>query len=254
MECDVWDYRFYGKGKPSNHTSRFTLPAYFGKKMNNIPYFQIYAVDFLTLTQKLSEKEIFLILTAVSEICLYGKTEIKIENFYTKIFYEKILKDLEKNKKKYLASVRNGRKGGRPPDNPQVSTGLSETEPKHNLGAKQQKQKQKHNKKQKIIKEKINKKEFGEFKNVLLSDEEYQKLFNLYFDKLDEALETLSVWKNNKNKKTTHNYGSLLKSQWVYKKVMEERSGNIRNENKDTIQSNDDVFRKILNKQEGLND
>lgn len=69
------------------------------------------------------------------------------------------------------------------------------------------------------------KKEYGEFKNVLLTDDEYQKLFNLYFDKLDEALECLSVWKKNKNKKSTHNYGSMLKTQWVYKKVMEEGGG-----------------------------
>jgi DNA-binding transcriptional regulator YhcF (GntR family) len=71
------------------------------------------------------------------------------------------------------------------------------------------------------IKKKINKKEYGEFKNVLLTDEEYQKLSNLYSNKLNEALEILSVWKKNKNKKTTHNYGTLLKTQWIYKKVFD---------------------------------
>jgi len=66
------------------------------------------------------------------------------------------------------------------------------------------------------------KKEFGEFKNILLTDEEYSKLLKIYItlDKLEEAFEKLSVWKNNKGKKSTHNYGSLLKSQWVYKEIM----------------------------------
>lgn len=74
-------------------------------------------------------------------------------------------------------------------------------------------------------KKKINKKEYGVFKNVLLTDGEYQELFNLYYDKLDEAIEKLSVWKDNNKKKNTHNYGVFLKSQWLYKAVMEQSGG-----------------------------
>jgi len=77
-------------------------------------------------------------------------------------------------------------------------------------------------KKSKEIKEDKNIKVYGEFKNILLAEEELAKLKLLYLSEsnLNKALETLSVWKKNKNKKDTHNYGSLLKTQWVYNKIM----------------------------------
>jgi len=80
------------------------------------------------------------------------------------------------------------------------------------------------NKVKKDKKDKKDKNIYGIFENILLSDEEYQKLLKIYIyeDVLEIAFEKLSVWKSNKKKKATHNYGCLLKSQWVYKQLVED--------------------------------
>jgi len=95
-----------------------------------IPYFQVYAVDFIALTRRVSNEEIIDIFNAISDHCLYGESDYKPSNKFAKTFYEKLLNDLKKNTKKYESSVANGRKGGRPRNNPQVSTGITQTKPR----------------------------------------------------------------------------------------------------------------------------
>jgi len=190
-----------------------------------IPYFNIYASDFKAFKDKLTPQEFYNLLDGISDICLFGFTDFKPITQYQKILFKKIQENLQKSSKSYNASVENGRKGGRPRKNPQVISRLENEKPKTNLDETNKKEKKRKEKNKKEEK-KINKKEYGEFKNIILSDEEHQKLSELYKNKLNEAFEVLSVWKKNKNKKNTHNYGSLLKSQWVYKKVFEKINKN----------------------------
>ena len=100
-------------------------------------------------------------------------------------------------------------------------------------------------------KENINKKEYGEFKNILLTDEEYQKLFNIYFEKLDDAINYLSSSIESKGYKYKNHYAVMCcKTKWVYKEIIEKVNGNSRiPTKKDNIESNDDVFKNYLNKQ-----
>ena len=81
-------------------------------------------MDFVAFSLKVSSEEIKEILLAISDVCIYGKSEYKPSNNYAKIFYEKLLKDLSKNVKKYKSCVLNGSKGGRPRNNPSKTHGL----------------------------------------------------------------------------------------------------------------------------------
>ena len=61
---------------------------------------------------------------------------------------------------------------------------------------------------------------FGEFNNIKLSDEHISKLKELYGNKFDEAIETLSSYIQSSGKKYKDFYAVLNKHNWVYKKVM----------------------------------
>jgi hypothetical protein len=71
---------------------------------------------------------------------------------------------------------------------------------------------------------KINKekKSYGEFANVLLTDEQYKKLSEIYCQHLSEAIETLSTYIESSGKKYKSHYAVLGKHNWVYKKLVEE--------------------------------
>jgi len=215
-----------------------------------IPYFQIYAVDFIALTRKVSNDEIVEIFNSISDLCIYGKSDYKTDNIFAKTFYEKLLKDLDKNKKKYYSSVSNGKKGGRPCNNPQVSTGLTQTEPTGKATIIETEAIIETEKETEKKEEKIIKKEYGEFKNVLLTDPEYQKLFNIYFDKLDSAIEFLSSSIESKGYKYKSHYAVMGETKWVYKEIMNQVGGQfVTTPKKDTIESNREEIRKFLNKQ-----
>lgn len=64
------------------------------------------------------------------------------------------------------------------------------------------------------------KNKLGEFKNVLLTDEQIEKLKSIYDNKFDEAIETLSSYVQYKGKKYKDHYAVLGKHNWVYKKVI----------------------------------
>ncbi len=67
---------------------------------------------------------------------------------------------------------------------------------------------------------------YGEFANVLLTDEQYQKLKEIYCHHLSNAIETLSTYIESSGKKYKNHYAVLGKHNWVYKKLVEEEKSN----------------------------
>ena len=66
------------------------------------------------------------------------------------------------------------------------------------------------------------KKSYGEFANVLLTDEQCQKLKEIYCHHLSNAIETLSTYIESSGKKYKNHYAVLGKHNWVYKKLVKE--------------------------------
>lgn len=66
------------------------------------------------------------------------------------------------------------------------------------------------------------KKSYGEFANVLLTDEQYKKLSEIYYQHISEAIETLSTYIESSGKKYKNHYAVLGKHNWVYKKITKE--------------------------------
>lgn len=75
------------------------------------------------------------------------------------------------------------------------------------------------------------KKSYGEFDNVLLTDEQYEKLKEIYNQYLQEAIETLSSYIKSSGKKYKEHYAVLGRHNWVYKKITKE------NEQKQEVKS-----------------
>lgn len=107
----------------------------------SIPYYVIYASDYIVFRGKLKPDEIIEVFDAISDICLFGGNEFKTDNPIQKKFFERLLSVLEKNSKKYYSSVENGKKGGRPKGsgknkNPEKTDGFligySNSKPKQN--------------------------------------------------------------------------------------------------------------------------
>ncbi|MBO7696199.1 MAG: hypothetical protein J6T10_26485, partial [Methanobrevibacter sp.] len=73
-----------------------------------------------------------------------------------------------------------------------------------------------------IKKIKKEKKSYGEFANVLLTDEQYQKLKEIYYHHLSNAIETLSTYIKSSGRKYKDHYAVLGKHNWVYKKLVKE--------------------------------
>ena len=71
---------------------------------------------------------------------------------------------------------------------------------------------------------------YGEFKNVLLNDEQYNSLKEIYQDKLQQAIEKLSCYIESSGKKYKNHYAVLGKHNWVYKEIMKNIDDN-KNEN-----------------------
>ena len=80
----------------------------------SIPYYVIYASDYIVFRGKLKPDEIIEVLDAISDICLFGETNFKTDNFFQQKFFEKLSSGLKKNMRKYITSIENGKKGGRP--------------------------------------------------------------------------------------------------------------------------------------------
>ena len=68
------------------------------------------------------------------------------------------------------------------------------------------------------------KEKLGEFKNVVLSEDEERKLRELYKDKFNSAIEVLSSYIASSGKKYKSHYAVLGKHNWVYSRVFNEDS------------------------------
>lgn len=84
-----------------------------------VPYFNLYASDFLAYKSKLTDAEMIEVLQAICDICLFGDSDFNSDKLFQKRYFEKIKNDLSRNAKKYSASVENGKKGGRPKKKPE---------------------------------------------------------------------------------------------------------------------------------------
>ena len=131
-----------------------------------IPYFQLYASDFLMYKNLLTNDELIEVIEAISLYCLFDK-KTEFNNEYQQAFYDKLTNSAEKNKQNYLIKIQNGRKGGRPPKNlnetetkpigyEQVNLNETETKPKRNQYNIIEDNRIEYNKKENNIKEKIN--------------------------------------------------------------------------------------------------
>ena len=69
---------------------------------------------------------------------------------------------------------------------------------------------------------KKSKKKYGEFKNVLLTDEEYKKAQEKYKELLPLMIEKLSIAIESNGYKYKSHYATF--SSWVYKRILEDRS------------------------------
>jgi hypothetical protein len=87
-----------------------------GGEMANkkIPYFGIYATDFLAIKSKLIPQDLFEIVNSLSEICVFGESDFVPKSKYQKLYFDQLKEGFERQQKKYIASVENGNKGGRP--------------------------------------------------------------------------------------------------------------------------------------------
>lgn len=77
-------------------------------------YFNIFAEDFELMKAKLSSDEIVDIMSALSELCLWGECSYTPQTPKQKYFWDKLKSKLDKDLSSYNASVENGKKGGRP--------------------------------------------------------------------------------------------------------------------------------------------
>lgn len=81
---------------------------------------------------------------------------------------------------------------------------------------------------------------YGEFKNVKLTNEEYEKLNNIYQDKLQQAIEKLSCYIESSGRKYNNHYAVLGKHNWVYKEIMK----NVNNDKNENLKK---IMEEVLN-------
>lgn len=130
-------------------------------------------------------------------------------------------------------------------DDYQKSEHLIEHEPNTSRTRAETTNNEKNNKN--IIKEKINKKEkaeYGEFKNIKLTKEEYEKLIQIYKGNhyLDKAIIILGNYIKSKGKKYKSHYAVLNKHNWVYKKLLDNDKKCAFNVKKSVTEHNREIF------------
>jgi hypothetical protein len=91
------------------------------------------------------------------------------------------------------------------------------------------------------------KKAFGEFERVKLTDEEFNKLNDIYGLKINEAIQILDDYLEYKGHKYKSHYAVMKKNNWVYNKVFPQIKP-YKSTYKTLSERNDDVFRRTLEK------
>ena len=185
-----------------------------------IPYFNIYASDFKAFKDKLTSDEFIQVIDAICDICLFGDANSNFENKFQELFFNKLKENLTKSANRYKSCIDNGKRGGRPkkednPDETQKKPTGFELDNPDETQTKPIKEKKRKEKK----KEEKELKKYGEFQNVKLTDEQYNRLKDIYNSKIDEAIEILSNYLAAKGDKYKNHYAVLNKSNWVYNKV-----------------------------------
>lgn len=210
--------------------------------------------EWLPLIDTLSDKEASLIF---KNILRYQNGKDVKCNHPIWLFIKSKIDDYNDRQSLFLErQSKNGKKGGNPnfqkgkrnpyypkKDNPEIiedNPALPNINPKENK-RKENKRKE-YNKKEdkssfkkknikkkkegeKKGKEKEIKKKHGEFKNILLTDKEFNKLLQLYKNNqnLEKALIVLGNYIASKGKEYTSHYAVLNKGNWVYKNIMKDK-------------------------------
>lgn len=99
-------------------------------------------------------------------------------------------------------------------------------------------------------KAKVEKKSYGEFKRVKLTDEEYDKLNQLYGLRLKEALSMLDDYLEYKGRQYKSHYAVLKRNNWVYNKVFPMMNANYKKNSRFATRSekNTNIIKELLNK------
>ena len=186
--------------------------------------------------------------TSLTKLKSTGEITIKTTNKYTLI-------ELVKYGVYQIGDDENNKQDNKQ-DNKQI-TNKQQTNNKQITTNNKEKNKENENNEKKV-KEKIIKKEYGEFKNVLLSDDEFEKLIVVYKGDHDlhKAIDILDEWigkvpsKIKERKFDRDHYLTICKTNgWVYKKVYEtENKGGRQN---DPTLSKDDITKKTLTEMMG---
>lgn len=74
-------------------------------------------------------------------------------------------------------------------------------------------------------------KSFGSFSKVKLNEEQESKLVNLYGSKFNEAIAILDTYKESSGKNYKNDYAVLIETNWVYKKLQDQKINNFGGEN-----------------------
>lgn len=156
----------------------------------------IFYKSFYESIKELDPKDQVQIYNAIFEYEFY-KNEPELSGVCKSIF-TLIIPQLEANNKRY----ENGKKGGRPKTKEKPNDNQNETKLKPNVNVND-------NVNENVIEKEIykEKEKYGEFKNVLLTDEEYHKLEK---SNLLPYIEKLSSYIASKNKKYKSHYATIL--------------------------------------------
>lgn len=79
-----------------------------------MPYFPISSGEYKAFRTKLTDAELIKVLDKISDVAVFGTSNIVFETEFQELFYDKLKTLYDKNLKSYNASVENGKKGGRP--------------------------------------------------------------------------------------------------------------------------------------------
>lgn len=168
----------------------------------------IFYKSFYESIKELDPKDQVQIYNAIFEYEFY-KIEPELSGVCKSIF-TLIIPQLEANNKRY----ENGKKGGRPKTKEKPNNNQKETKVKPNVNVNVNVNDNVNNKK-----ENNKKKKFGEFNNVLLTEEEYTKLEN---NNLLIYIEKLSTYIESTGKKYKSHYATILN--WSRKEKQDNKS------------------------------
>jgi hypothetical protein len=172
----------------------------------------IFYRSFYEAIKLLPAEEQLKIYEAIAEFSLNEKN-IELNNIQKSIFIL-IKPQLEANRKRFI----NGCKNKKSKTEAKRKQNGSKTEANVNVNVNENLNEKKNIKK---------KKNYGEFGNVKLSEDEYEKLIQIYRGNHDllKAIQILGAYIEAKGKRYKSHYAVLGKTQWVYREVYKNETG-----------------------------